>query len=110
MKVVYQSADRCIFSTAEACLAHEAEGLLFEMYDMNGDIVADTSDAALIHLRSGGGEAFYKACQEDGVKCDGIWEDSEGWYHWSDDYREYQLINMELCRAVAKANPSFERD
>lgn len=107
MKVVYQSSDRRIFDTAEACLDHEKNGLLFEMYDMNGDAVTDTSDAALVHLRPNGGEAFIKACQEDDTNYDGIWEDSEGWYHWDEDYHEYQLINMELCRAVAKVNPSF---
>lgn len=109
MKVVYQSADRRIFPTAEACLAHEAEGLLFEMYDMGGEVVTNTGDATLVHLRSGGGKAFLMACREDGdTMYEGIEESDEGWYYWNADDGEYQPVNVRLCCIMAKVNPSFE--
>lgn len=111
MKVIYQSSDRCVFPTAEACLAHEAEGLLFEIYDMSGEVVTSTVDATLVHLRPGGGEAFLAACREDGdIMYRGIEKNNKGWYYWNEDDHEYQPVNMKLCHAVAKVNPSFEEN
>lgn len=93
-KLIYIAKDGKEFDSSEDCLDWEKNGCGYTMYDSQGEIVNNPSEAFLIHLPNDtSAYAFVKDCRDIGADCEGIDGNETGWYYWN-GYEYYEANDL----------------
>ena len=105
--IVYK-VDGETFETEEEAQEYLDSKTRVIMFNKYGNETTDTLDCMLLYLGTvDDAERFLAECDDYGYICDGIDEESTGFFFWNDDADEYQQISLEDIEKVKSINVNF---
>lgn len=103
MEIIYRSIDGVLFKSAEECVEHEQNHLLFKMWDERGR-TNEVEGAMVLWVSTtiGAMDIFKRYSEEHDCTTEGLEDYKHGLFFWDSDHFKWRYLEDRLALSFAK--------